>query len=301
MLEIKKPKWFKEKEKQLIKSGKLDLNGEIIDNLAFIRQRPSLKILDLSYTSITSLEGLPFQPKLEYLILDYSSIINFKNASSISQISKISLKNTPVSKIPHFKLSLLLICGKNLRIIDGKIIPEKLKNKAKQFSPNAAKLVDCGWMIESPFPDEADIKDFCLAYGIEYVEMQRPKPLQKQQQNDNETLDNFIDFYSKNEFNTLSKEFADNNSSDLSTTSTNYQSLNNPNLSDDQNIDPDKLSELVTAIIEKYDFKVEQGDPRITIISSLREIFSIAEDSDYLYANIGDTDVEDAFFIPPNE
>ena len=127
MRTTKKLNWLKDKEREFRKTGKLDISGEMLENLSFIGSRPTMKTLDLSFTSIKSLEGLPPQPKLEYLILDGSTIECFKNGFSISNISKISIRNTPVSKIPNYKISLLLICDKNLRIIDDRIIPSKLR------------------------------------------------------------------------------------------------------------------------------------------------------------------------------
>lgn len=169
--------WLKDKEREFRKTGKLDISGEMLENLSFIGSRPTMKTLDLSFTSIKSLEGLPPQPKLEYLILDGSTIESFKNGFSISSISKISIRNTPISKIPNYKISLLLICDKNLRIIDDRIIPSKLKQKAEKYPPICRKLVNQGWIAEYPCPSESDLIEICFKYGLSYQEETQNKNL----------------------------------------------------------------------------------------------------------------------------
>lgn len=158
--------WLKAKEKQLGATGKLDISGEALDDLSFIGTRTTLKTLDLSFSTIRSFAGLMPQPHLEYVILDGSSIENFQNGLSISMATKISIKNTPVSKIPNFKVSLLILCGENLRIIDGHIISKKLRQKAEQYPPVCKKLVNLGWMAEYPCPSEEDLNEICMQYGV---------------------------------------------------------------------------------------------------------------------------------------
>ena len=161
--------WLKDREREFRKTGKLDISGEMLENLSFIGSRPTMKTLDLSFTSIRSFEGLPPQPKLEYIILDGSMIESFKNGLSISSISKISIRNTPASKIPNYKLSLLILCD-NLRIIDDRIVPNKLKQKAEKYPPICRKLVNQGWIAEYPCPSKTDLIDICFNYGLNYQE-----------------------------------------------------------------------------------------------------------------------------------
>ena len=114
-------------------TGILDLRTADTLNLSLIGQRPTLKILDLSYTKITSLEGLPPQEHLAQLNLQgsrFNSLFNFK---SVKNISKINISNTPFAKDENSMLSLVVAFGSGLRDINGKSILKSLSNKAKEY------------------------------------------------------------------------------------------------------------------------------------------------------------------------
>lgn len=282
-MKIAQPKWFKQKERVLNSTGKLDLSGEIIQDLSFIGSRPSMKILDLSFSSIRSFEGLAAQPKLDYLILDGSTISSFKNASSISKITKISLTNTPVSSIPNYKLSLLIVCGKNLRVINGKIIPEKLKRKAESYPPIVSKLIDSGWMAEYPCPDDVDIEELCIEYGIQYEPSAFANSNDFSLQNPVD-IDGFITEYSNHHEEMIQRsQFMrkPNHYCSMSVTDSNQDYLmngfQNKDMGVDQEIDLSQLPFLVSQIIKKYGFDIAEGDPVSTITSALINIFNVAE------------------------
>ena len=130
-MQVKQPSWFPDKLRHLGQTGKLDLSGESFEDLSFVGTRPSMKQLDLSFTPISTIEGLTFQPKLDTLIADSSELSNFKNFRAVQKVSSVSVKNTPVSHFPTFKLSLLIVIGPSLRVINGQYINQKLREKAK--------------------------------------------------------------------------------------------------------------------------------------------------------------------------
>jgi hypothetical protein len=152
--------------KVLTRSGRLDLSGEMLDDLSFIGSRAALKHLDLSLTSLQTLTGLTFQPHIESINLDSSDLQNFKNFSAIQKVTSVSIKSTPVSQLPHFKLSLVLVLGPSLRVINGVQVTEKLKSRAREFPAIAAALVNCGWIVEYPCPEGPQLDEIKEVFGF---------------------------------------------------------------------------------------------------------------------------------------
>jgi hypothetical protein len=161
-----KPQWLAQKLRLLGRTGRLDLSGEILDDLSILGSRAALKHLDLSFTRMQTLAGLPLQPRLESIVLDSSDLQNFKNFRAIQAVASISLKNTPVSHLPNFKLSLLLVLGSSLRVINGQQVNAQLRQKAAAYPAIAADLVNCGWVAESPSHLEANMEALCRRFGL---------------------------------------------------------------------------------------------------------------------------------------
>lgn len=165
MKKLQIPEWFLEKERKILTTGTLDLSGESITDLSFIRTKSSLRSLNLSFTSIISFEGLSNQPNLEYVILSGSSIQTLKNIEAIKNISKICYENTPLSRHPHSKLS-MLISLPNLRIINGKLVSPGLIKKAKTYPPIASELINAGWLAEFPCPSSEEFSKLAIQYNL---------------------------------------------------------------------------------------------------------------------------------------
>jgi hypothetical protein len=165
------PRWLTDKLNAAGRSGTLDLSGEILDDLSAIRSSLSLKQLILSFTQFRTLESLPFQPNLDSLLLDSSELKNFKNFRAIPKLSAITLKNTPASRHPRFKLSLVIVVGPSLRSITGQQVSGQLRQKAAHSPPAAADLVNLGWLAEWPVPSTARFEELAR----EWAEAQEPQ------------------------------------------------------------------------------------------------------------------------------
>ena len=163
---MRKLQWFPDKLKVLAKTGALDLSGEAVDDLSFVGSRDCLKKLDLSFTHLRTIEGLAFQPRIESLVMDGSDLANFKNFRAVQKISSISIKNTPVAKTPNYRLSLLLVIGPGLRVINGQTVSENLRACAARFPSIASDLVNCGWLADSQNPSELDIDAVAQEFGL---------------------------------------------------------------------------------------------------------------------------------------
>lgn len=172
------PSWIDSRMYFLKTQGKMLLSGESrIDLTVFSRPELAkplsiMKYLDISKTPLESIDGLSPHKKLKYFIANQSHISSLRNFKVLRSVDVISLIDTPVSKHPNYKLSLLLVIGEHLNLIDGKLIPRSIREKVKMYSPIAADLINAGWMAEYPCPPIEVLNQLCAHYGIQFV----PKP-----------------------------------------------------------------------------------------------------------------------------
>lgn len=146
-------------------SSCVDLQGERIDNLSRLGQPKMLRQLNLSYCQIASLSGLKSLPRLETFIADGSQLASLENFEAISQIRKLSLKQTPVASESQFALSVLLVCP-HLTSLNDRQIPRSLHQKMSSYPEQGAELVNNGWFAEWPAPDGDRLAELCSQFGV---------------------------------------------------------------------------------------------------------------------------------------
>jgi Leucine-rich repeat (LRR) protein len=88
----------------------VDLEGEPIDDLGRLGQPTMLRTLNLSSCQLASISGLKFLPQLETFIADGSQILTFTNFAAIENVRRLSLRNTPLARVPRFNLSAVVVC-----------------------------------------------------------------------------------------------------------------------------------------------------------------------------------------------
>ena len=190
------PSWLSRRIPSLMRTGHLNLTNERISDFSalrtpeFAKYLKLIKQIEIKGTLISSLDEMPPMPNLLCLIGDGSQIGTLKGFEAIPNITKISLKNTPVSRYNSYKLSLLVIC-KNLVAIDNAIIPRSLKRKAGEYGEIASQLINKGWMVEIPCPSQDRYSELCEKFGVEMIseiELEESKSEQDQQ------IDEFEDF-----------------------------------------------------------------------------------------------------------
>ncbi|OHT13788.1 hypothetical protein TRFO_16012 [Tritrichomonas foetus] len=170
------PNWLQRRLVIVKRTGNLQLINEqnvdlkLLSSPEYISSLTVMKTLDITRTNVKSLEDLqkPF-PKLATFIADKTGISDLKNFRMLSNVRAFSLKQTPVSKIPHYKLSLLLCMGSENKIssIDGQVVTKKLKAMAEEYpQPIASDLVNNGWMAEYPCPDETTLFSLCEKFNV---------------------------------------------------------------------------------------------------------------------------------------
>lgn len=166
------PKWLTRKISTLIRSGQLILPYEknfkpsVLSTKVFSKNLELIKIFDIRGSQIKSLEGLPFLPYLHTFLAESTDISTFANFRSIRKASKVSFKKSPITSFPNYKLALLILCEGNLSSIDNAVIPKSLIKKSTKYPPVTAELIERGWIIESPPPEDEKFDELCKEYDI---------------------------------------------------------------------------------------------------------------------------------------
>jgi hypothetical protein len=125
------------------------------------------KTLNISRTHITSMIGCCILPRLKVFIADHSKIANFANFRVLRNVSTFSMKETPVSKTPTYRLSLLLAVGtKSIVSIDGGQISRTLISKHRNYPPECHNLANRGWLAGNRPPSQEEFRSLCAQYAI---------------------------------------------------------------------------------------------------------------------------------------
>jgi hypothetical protein len=158
----------------LKRTGTLRVCGDPQVDLQYFSHPDAIKVLsitktlDVSRTHLTSMIGCCHFPRLTAFIADRSKIANFANFRVLGTVSTFSMKETPVSKGPTYRLSLLLAVGtKSVTSIDGIQISPNLQSKLRRYPDTCRQLVNLGWLASSKPPSREEIESLCAEYSIE--------------------------------------------------------------------------------------------------------------------------------------
>jgi hypothetical protein len=138
--------------------------------LSDIGSRSSLKELNISRTNVESLDGLKRQPNITAFIADNSKLSSLKNFKAISKATTISFKKTPLESMKHVTIAARIVCGDNLKVVNGKQIPESVKEKAATYPAFVGALINAGWQFVYPCPDSDTLSSACSEFNVEFAE-----------------------------------------------------------------------------------------------------------------------------------
>lgn len=167
--------WLERRIHSLRTSGRLNLpserefNPQLLSEKKYLADIRLTKYLNLSRIPLTTFEGIPKLPKCIELMADNIQLENLKNIAAFPHLRKISLKNSTNISDKQLNLS-LIIALPELVSINGKIIPDVLKKKAKKYPTYAASLINKGWIAEIPCPSGDEMMQICDKFGVEYID-----------------------------------------------------------------------------------------------------------------------------------
>jgi hypothetical protein len=76
---------------------------------------------------------------------------------ALPKLTSIDLSNTPFARNQFSRVSLLILFGKNLRLIDGERISGTERQIAGAYPPGSDALVRAGWIATYPPPAPGDL------------------------------------------------------------------------------------------------------------------------------------------------
>jgi hypothetical protein len=168
------PSWLSRRVLLLKRTGQFSFASESAFNPAALAH-PSLaslirvvKVLDISRTPVTSLTGCPIFPRLAVFVGARSKLENFANFRALKSASTISLKETPLSKLPAYRVSVLIGLGADspLTSLDGSQVSPALRAHPATFSQTDTELVNRGWLPRPRVPEFAALQTLCEEFGV---------------------------------------------------------------------------------------------------------------------------------------
>jgi hypothetical protein len=168
------PRWLSRRILPVKRTGHFFFAGDPFFDPTFL-SHPTItalvrivKVLDISRTTVNSLTGLPFFPRLSVFVADRTLIATFENFKAVRSALTVSLKDSPVSKLTAFRVSILLAFGSQNRVssIDGGLVTQSLKDQASAYSNRCTALLDCGWIPSIRPPALSELQGLCEQYGV---------------------------------------------------------------------------------------------------------------------------------------
>jgi hypothetical protein len=168
------PLWLARRLPYLKKTGKFSVASETQFDQSYLSQPEIARVLaitrhlDLSRTQVTSLQDFPAFPRVNTFVADHSGLADFKNFSILKTATTFSLRDTPVSKLPTYRLSLLLAVGvDSIASIDGVQISAKLKERVSSYPKICSDFVNRGWIADAKVPDRARMRDLVRQFSVD--------------------------------------------------------------------------------------------------------------------------------------
>ena len=135
------------------------------DSIAALGTQKTLKVLKLGKdTAINSLELMPEQQNLVEIIANNTKLNSYKGLSKFRNVSIFSVKDTPMSERPNFRLALLLAFGPRIRIINGEEITSKERMKASQYPSVCKAFVENDWDPTDEPPTQKETMELIAQY-----------------------------------------------------------------------------------------------------------------------------------------
>lgn len=149
------------------------LNNKNFPSLEDLGTQKSLKTLLLQETMFESLETLPPQTNLQYINADGSQLSSYTGLSRHPKLHSVSFLDTPLSEDPNYRLSLLIVIGQRLTMVDGVPITQQEKKKASKYPLIARYLIEAGWEVVDPCPSIDSFREIAIEKRLKFKGVDR--------------------------------------------------------------------------------------------------------------------------------
>jgi hypothetical protein len=128
-----------------------------LQSLASIPLPPNIKSLNAEKNQIVDFVGFIPSRHLETLKLANNPIASLRGIPPLPKLASIDMSGTPYSKHQFYRVSLLILFGTSLRLIDGERISGTERQLAKSYPAGTDALIRAGWVVSYPPPSPADL------------------------------------------------------------------------------------------------------------------------------------------------
>jgi hypothetical protein len=128
--------------------GLVSLKGCTIVSLVKLGRQPQLLTLDVSKTSLESLESLEPQESLIEVITDESALKDFQGLDRHPKLSKFSAISTLLAARPNFRIAALIIVGSMLSLLNGVSVTAAERDQTRIFPKIAKYQLQNEWSLE---------------------------------------------------------------------------------------------------------------------------------------------------------
>ncbi|EFC43800.1 predicted protein [Naegleria gruberi] len=131
--------------------GTISVPNYRLTSLKGLGVKRDLKILYLQNNYLASFNHLETQPNLEVLYVANNCISSFFGFKTQPKLTLISLEGNPITKHPHYRLMTLIVCGSQLKKIDGEMVQYKEREFVKHYlsaNERAVEAIRSGWLMD---------------------------------------------------------------------------------------------------------------------------------------------------------
>jgi hypothetical protein len=128
-----------------------------INSLSALVLPPNIKLVNVDSNVITDFLGFRPPSHLETLIVSNNPIASLQGIPPMSHIRSITMQDTPFAKHPFYRIALVILFGRSLRVIDDDRISQSERDIAAAYPVGTTDLLRAGWIIKYPPPAVQEI------------------------------------------------------------------------------------------------------------------------------------------------
>jgi hypothetical protein len=145
-----------------------------LQSLSAIHLPPNIKSLNAENNQIVDFVGFIPSPYLEVLNLANNPIASLRGMPPLPKLTTVNMTGTPFSRTQFYRVSLLLLFGKSVRVIDGERISGTERQIAVSYPQGCDALVRAGWIVSYPPPAPQELRKITTSLAEKVTQKRTP-------------------------------------------------------------------------------------------------------------------------------
>jgi hypothetical protein len=148
-----------------------------LQTLTSVELPANIKSLNVAHNQLVDFVGLVPSAHLEVLKVANNPIESLRGIPSLPGLSTIELSQSPFSRTQFYRVALLILFGKSLRLIDGERISATERQMAAAYPPGSDAVVRAGWILTYPPPAPGDLPKITASLAGKFAQNRAAFPL----------------------------------------------------------------------------------------------------------------------------